>query len=412
MQNIKQMIITVGRPVKKFFRDRRWNFMYAITFPRYYNRFREEPVKKKKILFVEQRYQQLSDNFRFLYERLQGEEDYEIHVHFLRQRDVTRRQFEKNCKAMLKDMATAGYVFLDDASKVLGRVKKRPETTVTQVWHACGAFKKFGMSTASLKFGGSQKAIEKYPAYSNLDYVTVSSPEVVWAYREAMNLEGKPTQVVPVGVSRTDVFFREENRKRALEKLYGLMPAARGKKVILYAPTFRGTISQAQSPKALNVERLQEALGEEYVLVTKHHPFVKERPGLPEGAKEVFAKDLTEQMAIEELLFVADACVSDYSSVIFEYALFERPMAFLAPDLSEYFDWRGFYYDYEELTPGPVFTNTEELTEYLLHLDEQFDAKRVRAFREKFMSACDGHATDRILELVLGRESTEGKRAY
>lgn len=378
--------------------------MYAVTFPGYYDKWKREPIQKKKVLFVEQRYSQLSDNFRLIYEELTKQQAYEIHVHFLRQRDVTRRQFEKNCKAMLKDMATAEYVFLDDASKVLGRVEKRPETVVTQVWHACGAFKKFGMSTASLKFGGSKKAIEKYPAYSNLDYVTVSSPQVAWAYREAMNLEGKPTQVVATGVSRTDVFFKEENRQKALDKLYGLMPSAKGKKVILYAPTFRGTISQAQSPRELDVELMQRKLGGEYVLLLKHHPFVKERPGLPEGVEGIFAQDMTERMTIEELLFAADVCVSDYSSVVFEYALFERPMAFLAPDLAEYFDWRGFYYDYQELTPGPVFAHTEELTEYLLHLEERFDRNRVREFREKFMSACDGKATERILELVFGRK--------
>ncbi len=397
---IKKWLLPVGRPVKKFFRDRRWNWMYAITFPRYYDRWKREPIQKKKILFVEQRYSQLSDNFQLLYERLMAQQKYEIHVHFLRQRDVTRRQFEKNCKAMLKDMATAEYVFLDDASKVLGRVEKRPETLVTQVWHACGAFKKFGMSTASLKFGGNQKTIKKYPAYSNLDYVIVSSPKVAWAYREAMDLEDKPTQILAAGVSRTDVYFQKGRRQKALEKLYGLMPDAKGKRVILYAPTFRGTISQAQSPKELDVARMQEKLGEEFVLLMKHHPFVKERPGLPERAKGVFAEDMTEKMTIEELLFVADVCVSDYSSVVFEYALFEKPMAFLAPDLSEYFDWRGFYYDYQELTPGPVFAHTEELIEYLLHLQERFDRNRVREFREKFMSACDGKATDRILELL------------
>ena len=108
----------------------------------------------------------------------------------------------------------------------------------------------------------------------------------------------------------------------------------------------------------------------------------------------------TKELDIDKLLCVSDVCISDYSSLIFEYSLFERPMIFFAYDLDEYFDWRGFYYNYDELTPGPIVKTTEEIIDYIQHLDTRFNPSQVRAFREKFMSACDGHATDRILELV------------
>lgn len=110
--------------------------------------------------------------------------------------------------------------------------------------------------------------------------------------------------------------------------------------------------------------------------------------------------DVTTELDIDKLLCVSDVCISDYSSLIFEYSLFERPMIFFAYDLDEYFDWRGFYYNYDELTPGPIVKTTEEIIDYIQHLDTRFNPSQVRAFREKFMSACDGHATDRILELV------------
>jgi len=110
--------------------------------------------------------------------------------------------------------------------------------------------------------------------------------------------------------------------------------------------------------------------------------------------------DITKDLDIEQLLCVSDICISDYSSLIFEYSLFERPMIFYAYDLDNYFDWRGFYYNYDELTPGPIVTSTEEIIDYIQNLDTRFDKAEVHAFREKFMSACDGHATDRIVELV------------
>lgn len=144
---------------------------------------------------------------------------------------------------------------------------------------------------------------------------------------------------------------------------------------------------------------MKEALGDEYVLLLKHHPFVKKLPEVPEDCQN-FAMDVTKALDIDKLLCASDVCISDYSSLIFEYSLFERPMIFLAYDLDDYFDWRGFYYNYDELTPGPVVSETDEVIDYIQNLNSRFDKAEVQAFREKFMSACDGHATDRIMELV------------
>ena len=135
-------------------------------------------------------------------------------------------------------------------------------------------------------------------------------------------------------------------------------------------------------------------------MIFKHHPLVKKLPEIPEELNGTFAIDATRSMTIEDLLCVSDICISDYSSLVFEYSLFERPMLFFAYDLDEYFDWRGFYYDYNELTPGPVCKMNDEMIDYISHLEERFDRQKVIDFKEKFMRSCDGHATDRILHMV------------
>ena len=76
-------------------------------------------------------------------------------------------------------------------------------------------------------------------------------------------------------------------------------------------------------------------------------------------------------------------------------------------DLEEYFDWRGFYYDYHELAPGPVVRTNEEIVDFVLNVGTRFDEKRVEEFRERFMASCDGHATERILKMVF---HSDGKR--
>ena len=121
-------------------------------------------------------------------------------------------------------------------------------------------------------------------------------------------------------------------------------------------------------------------------------------------AQRAYARDVTEILTIDELLFVSDICITDYSSLIFEYALLEREMIFFAFDIDEYLDWRGFYYPYDELVPGPICKTTDEVICAVRAAERGENRERIRAFREKFMSACDGHATERILRRAFGEE--------
>ena len=105
---------------------------------------------------------------------------------------------------------------------------------------------------------------------------------------------------------------------------------------------------------------MKKELGGEYILLIKRHGFVKKKWDIPESCAD-FAFDVSESMNIEDLLFVSDICITDYSSLIFEYSLFERPMFFFAFDLDEFYDYRGFFYDYTDFAPGPIVKTTEGL---------------------------------------------------
>lgn len=396
-----RLIKAVKRILKKI--KNRLNRFYTlkILFPLVYKLNSRKPVDENKVIFLELRLEGLSNSFTEIYNTLKNDyPKFNLVMHNLRLTFVSTRQFNKNCVKLFKDMATAKYVFVNEGSNALGSIKKRKETTVFQTWHGCGAFKKFGFSTAELIFGDNRKNMLKYPFYNNLDYVSVSSPEVVWAYEEALNSERFGSKIIPIGVSRTDIFYKEEYKKTAFEHLYEVMPQAKGKKVIMYAPTFRGRVANAKAPNRLNIELLKYALSDEYVLIIKQHPLVRKRPEVPEYCAD-FAMDVSELMSIEDMMIVADICISDYSSLVFEYSLMEKPILFLAYDIETYIDWRGFYYPYDELVPGPVVNNTYEVLDFIKDVDN-YDKQKVHAFREKFMASCDGHATERILDLVFG----------
>ena len=371
-------------------------FTRKIAFPRQYRKYSGAPVDPRKVVFMEPRLAKLTNSMTVLRDRFAASEHYDVHEWFLRQ-DFSRHRAEYR-KAMdfIRDAATARYIIVAEGTDVLGSLPVRPETFVLQTWHGCGAIKKCGYSTIDTGFGRDRKLQDRYPLYKNFDLVTVASPEHIWVLEDAMHLEGKGI-VKPMGVSRSDVFYDPDFIAAARQRVEAAVPAVRDKKIILYCPTFRGEVGNAWVPDHFDIRRMGEAFSEEYVLLVKHHPLVKILPELPPEYKDSFAYDVTNTLNIEDLICVSDICISDYSSIFFEFSIFERPMLFFAPDRADYATDRGMYYDYETFVPGEIFDDTEGVIDYIRNLDQRFDRERVREFKEKYMSSCDGHATDRIL---------------
>ncbi len=387
---------------KIFIRIRRkalTEFTIMCLYPLIYKISSRKPIDNNKVIFIESRLAVLSNSFHGIYNALKKDNNLELKSHFLRKTFVSDIEYTKNCIALIKDMATARCVFMDEATHIFAKIRLRSESDLVQLWHGCGAFKKFGYSVIDGKFGASQRAKTRYPVHTNYTLATVSSEEVVPHFEEAMNLKNRGI-VCATGVSRTDIFYDKAFTESSRNKLRRILPETENKKVILYAPTFRGNVETAVAPDKLNIAKMQESLSDEYVLIIKHHPLVKERPAITDR----FAYDFSDKMSIEELICVSDICISDYSSLIYEYSLLEKPMIFFAYDLEEYFDERGFYYDYDELTPGPVFKTTEEIIGYINYIESNFDKNKVASFREKFMSACDGNATERIISKIFGED--------
>ena len=104
---------------------------------------------------------------------------------------------------------------------------------------------------------------------------------------------------------------------------------------------------------------------------------------------------------IENLLCAADAVISDYSSLIFEYSLLERPMIFYAYDLEEYEYDRAFYYDYRSFVPGEIVTDTDGIINEIKKSEASFDRERIIRFKNEYMSACDGNSSARIFDEII-----------
>ena len=323
--------------------------------------------------------------------------DFKVDFFNLEYPHVSTAQYMMNCAELVRRVATSEIVFIDDASDCISALPLRKETTVINLWHACGAFKKFGMSTADAKFGGSRTDKLEHPFYENLSLVSVSSAEIVPNYIEAMALEENPTIVQPLGVSRTDVFFDSDYVTQKATFVRENLKALGGRKIILYAPTFRGHATAAKTPEALNLSEMERELGNDYILLIKNHPYIKYKSHeLPP-----FAYDISDKFVIEDLMMAADICITDYSSLAYEYALLDRPLIYFCYDIDEYEDWRGFYYNYDEITPGPKCKTTAEVIAAIKTSDSQEFKDKRREFRGRFMNACNGGSTERIWKRVV-----------
>ena len=393
MRKIKNTIGSIIRITYKL-------LLLKILLPLVYRVNALRKIENGRTVFVEVRLPKLSNNFRLLWDRIIEDKTKKPELFCLGLGSCGKSKYIRNCCVLAKNLATARYVFISDGSTVFSCLPIRKETTVIQTWHGCGALKRVGMSSLGIgkNIPGGKLERKWFPAWRNMDFITVSSPGVAWAYEEAFDLQpGDGQRICPVGTSRTDVFFMKDRVAAAARSVREKYRISESKKIILYAPTFRGDTKNAVLPDGMDYEAMFRELSDGYVLMVKHHPLIKERMEIP-AYMSGFLIDVTE-MPIDDLLMAADICISDYSSLVFDYSLLERPMIFFAYDIEDYDDWRGLYYPYEQFCPGPIAATTQEILQAIAS-DDLYDEEKMRSFRQLQMASCDGHATDRIIALM------------
>ncbi len=284
-------------------------------------------------------------------------------------------------------IATSKVIVTDDYIRYLRLFPLRKEQRVIQLWHACGAFKKFGLQGTTLSLGLERATHIQY------NVVSVSSEGIRQIYANAFDID--VSNVVALGVPRTDLFFNEVEKRKRREAIYKAHPEWLGKEIILYAPTFRDrTGDRTKFKPELDFGKLSDGLRENQVFIVAPHPVMKQQ--IVDGEYQNIYE--TRDIHTLDLMFVADILITDYSSVIFEYALLKKPIVFFCYDL-ELYD-RGFYLPYDESLPGKMAKTQEELMECITGEDRKKLGVFYEQFIEKYMGACDGKATERIVNLI------------
>ena len=354
------------------------------------------PVKTNNVLFLSERKVEKGGNLALVYDELKNNKNLII-TSFLKTKTVDRLSF-KELRESARLMAEAGCIVLEDFYPQLHALDLRKETKVIQLWHACGAFKAFGFSRLH-KPGGPEEESKNHRNYYK---VFVSGEKMIPYYSEAFAIpEGN---VLPLGTPRTDIFFDEAYKEQIFAELFNQFPVFRGKRIILFAPTFRGQGNKdAYYPdSSFSVETFMKDMPEDVILIIKQHPFVKNTINIPQEYKDrVF--DLSKKISINDLLFITDVLITDYSSSVFEAALLDIPMVFYVFDEDSYRKDRDFYEDFDSFIPGLKAENQDELKKQtLICLDnEKALTYDTTEFKETFLSAIDGNSTKRITEYLI-----------
>lgn len=359
------------------------------------------PVDKNLILFESGIGKQFADSPKYIYEELLKRDNKHKKVWVYNGNLPVKG---KNTK-LIKRLSPEYYYYLARAGYWINNqnfptyMSKRKETTYIQTWHGT-PLKKMLFDIENIQGRDEGYLNRVHAATKTWDYLISPSQYASTAFRSAFKYEG---EILETGYPRNDLFYKEEAPVIA-ESVSDKLKIPKGKKVILYAPTFRDNQTSKNNKFVFelkfDLERMKQALGDEYILLLRMHVVISNNLSIPSEFED-FVMNVSNYSDIQELYLISDILITDYSSVMFDYANTARPILYYTYDLEDYRDnIRGFYMDFDKEAPGPFLKTTEELIDSITNINEINSEykERYRLFREKYCGIEDGKATRRIVD--------------
>ncbi|MGK5628936.1 bifunctional glycosyltransferase/CDP-glycerol:glycerophosphate glycerophosphotransferase [Streptomyces sp. URMC 123] len=375
----------------------------------YHEVFSKLPIRKGLVVFESHLGKQYSDSPRAIYEemRRQGLEFEAVWSYagakptgFPKDATLVRRWSWQYLRAL----AQAEF-WIDNQGFPL-KLTKRPETTYIQTWHG-SALKRMGFDEPRTRLRSRQEQEEYQRVLDRFDHFLVRSEHDVRTLAKAFRLRDEV--LLRTGYPRNDELVALRRRESgtgsgAGARERGPLAAELGipadRTVLLYAPTFRstGTGAVRAFEMPFDVEEFAERFGDRFTLLVRSHYL--NQVVLPPSVRGSVI-DVTDRPDITPLLALADGLITDYSSVMFDYACLDRPMFFYAYDYEEYAgESRGTYFDLREKAPGPVLGTQDELFEALGDFkaaDVEYAEARQR-FNAEFGEYDQGEAARALIE--------------
>ncbi|MDO5334684.1 MAG: CDP-glycerol glycerophosphotransferase family protein [Coriobacteriia bacterium] len=378
--------------------------MYQRIYDRERSRVKKDARRKPCILFASVSRAEIGGNAEFVYRRIceRGlDVDFDIVLDFAP--DIKSVETPAKQLAFIKRLARADIIFLDDYHPFVYFVDYPADVKIVQLWHAIGSFKTIGFSR---KRANQEEHRRTSRAHRGYTHVIVSAEVDRPHYADAFNTP--IDRIFATGIPRVDGFLNKASLVANRQAFFERFPVAQGKRVIVFAPTFReDDIRKATYDfTKLDLEAIAAYCRKaNAVFLLKFHQYTHGFDGVPAHLSDVIikAQGIRE---VNDLLPAADLLVTDYSSVLYEAALIDVPTVFYPYDLEEYESTRGFYEPYASFVPGPIVKTPEDLVALLSWTGDQ---EQIDAFKKRHFAHFDSHSSDRVVDLVL--ETTKGSLA-
>ncbi len=329
----------------------------------------------KRILLLSEIRVPISGNLLALDDRLKErnlDKEFKISYYFKKTKSLStlRLTFEWYKLAYL--CGKQDFIFIDDYCPFFKYIDIDKDKSITfiQVWHAGLGFKAVGYG----RFGTGGKA-GQYPystTHRKYDYTIVGGESLRESYAESFGID--IDNCLPYGLMRHDKYLNPDRISQFKENFYSNYPMFKNKRIILFAPTFRGNgASTAYYPyEQLDLDQIYKMCGEDSLFVIKVHPFIKELLEVPEQYKDRIIEFSTFG-DLESLFYISDILITDYSSNIYEFALFKKPIIFFAFDKEEYEFTRQVHSKLDDCATGKVCSTFTEVIKTIQNEDFEMD---------------------------------------
>lgn len=295
-------------------------------------------------------------------------------------------------------IATSKVVILDGYCIAISNLKHKKDLKTIQIWHALGSLKKFGYSILDKDEGSEKKMAKHMHMHKNYTYVLTSSENTKKYFKEAFNVKDEQ-QMKVIPLPRVDFLESEHYKNHTIEKFYNYYPEIRNEKQkILYAPTFRKKVKNTFN------NLINKVNYEKYDLIIKTHDDTE----LIYTSEDKFYSKETNFTGMQ-LLHIADYVITDYSAIVFEVAVANKPVYFYNYDYKKYIKNRGFYIDYINEMPGLITDNIEKIMEKIEK--DEFDYERLNEFKDKYISNEYSNNTEILVDLIKNKELIENEKA-
>lgn len=375
-----------------------------------FNIFKYLPTDDKLIMFESFLGKQYSDNPRAVYEYMSGKYP-EYKMYWSADRRSIKKFKGKDIKyirrfslSWLIKMSRAKYWITN--SRLPLWIPKPPKTIYLQTWHGT-PLKRLAADMDEVHMPGTNSVKYKrnfLKEASKWDYLVSPNRYSSEIFKRAFQFD---KTMIESGYPRND-FLINNNNESTIKELKKRNNLPLDKKILLYAPTWRDNQFYAKGKYKFNLQldldKIKEQLGEEYIIILRMHYLVAENLDL--SSYEGFVFDFSNHEDIRELYLISDMLITDYSSVFFDYANLMRPMLFFVYDIDNYRDnLRGFYFDFEEKAPGPLTKSTDEIIDVIRNIDQVGYEPNIvtKEFYNKFCYLEDGNASKKVVEEVFGK---------